>query len=356
MNPRLSCCIPVVYRAPVNGSGRPVRRSRSARRHPRRHRRARASPCRRTTDAGSRRASSTSASAASTAPTSPLYTHELAEDGSDWGIRGLGLLRRDAAHGRRAGAAGPPVHPVERGAGEPPARGSSAASSTTGTGRDGPVDAAELARRSRRGDRVADDHRGRLRRWRRQRAASDADTFDVLAARASSDGANGRQRRSRSSAATTCPATATRHGGPRSPPRPAPERRARGLDRAALRVPELDGRPHHPGHHRRRSRVARSTRIGVDDRWPVVAEPFRQWVIEDEFADGRPRWEDVGVLFTDRRPRLGAVQAAHAQRGPLVHGLPVRAGRRHLRRRGDGAPRRAAVPPPTCSTTRRSRR
>ena len=32
----------------------------------------------------------------------------------------------------------------------------------------------------------------------------------------------------------------------------------------------------------------------------MVAEPFRQWVIEDEFANGRPRWEDVGVLFTDR--------------------------------------------------------
>jgi mannitol 2-dehydrogenase len=40
--------------------------------------------------------------------------------------------------------------------------------------------------------------------------------------------------------------------------------------------------------------------VGVDDRWPVVAEPFRQWVMEDEFAAGRPRWEDLGVLATDR--------------------------------------------------------
>jgi mannitol 2-dehydrogenase len=39
---------------------------------------------------------------------------------------------------------------------------------------------------------------------------------------------------------------------------------------------------------------------GVDDRWPVVAEPFRQWVLEDEFAAGRPPWEDVGAVFTDR--------------------------------------------------------
>jgi mannitol 2-dehydrogenase len=39
--------------------------------------------------------------------------------------------------------------------------------------------------------------------------------------------------------------------------------------------------------------------IGIDDGWPVVAEPFRQWVVEDHFAEGRPRFEDVGVLFTD---------------------------------------------------------
>jgi mannitol 2-dehydrogenase len=40
--------------------------------------------------------------------------------------------------------------------------------------------------------------------------------------------------------------------------------------------------------------------VGVEDAWPVVCEPFRQWVIEDQFASARPRWEDVGVLFTDR--------------------------------------------------------
>ncbi len=39
---------------------------------------------------------------------------------------------------------------------------------------------------------------------------------------------------------------------------------------------------------------------GVDDRWPVVAEPFRQWVVEDAFAAGRPSWEDAGVLISDR--------------------------------------------------------
>ena len=39
---------------------------------------------------------------------------------------------------------------------------------------------------------------------------------------------------------------------------------------------------------------------GIIDGWPVVAEPFRQWVIEDTFVAGRPRWDDVGALFTDR--------------------------------------------------------
>jgi mannitol 2-dehydrogenase len=41
------------------------------------------------------------------------------------------------------------------------------------------------------------------------------------------------------------------------------------------------------------------TTHGVDDGWPVVAEPFRQWVIEDRFAAGRPPLEDVGVLLTE---------------------------------------------------------
>jgi mannitol 2-dehydrogenase len=38
--------------------------------------------------------------------------------------------------------------------------------------------------------------------------------------------------------------------------------------------------------------------FGIIDRWPVVAEPFRQWVVEDHFMAGRPSWEDAGVLFS----------------------------------------------------------
>lgn len=39
-------------------------------------------------------------------------------------------------------------------------------------------------------------------------------------------------------------------------------------------------------------------RHGVDDAWPVVCEPFLQWVVEDDFVAGRPAWEKVGVQFT----------------------------------------------------------
>jgi mannitol 2-dehydrogenase len=42
-----------------------------------------------------------------------------------------------------------------------------------------------------------------------------------------------------------------------------------------------------------------ATRLGVADRWPVVCEPFTQWVLEDRFACGRPPLEDAGVQLVD---------------------------------------------------------
>ncbi|NAZ87747.1 mannitol dehydrogenase family protein [Kineococcus sp. T90] len=38
-------------------------------------------------------------------------------------------------------------------------------------------------------------------------------------------------------------------------------------------------------------------RYGLGDRWPVVTEPFSQWVVEDSFCAGRPPLEQVGVQF-----------------------------------------------------------
>jgi mannitol 2-dehydrogenase len=38
-----------------------------------------------------------------------------------------------------------------------------------------------------------------------------------------------------------------------------------------------------------------SSRFGINDRWPVVCEPFTQWVLEDSFSTARPPLEEAGV-------------------------------------------------------------
>jgi mannitol 2-dehydrogenase len=40
-------------------------------------------------------------------------------------------------------------------------------------------------------------------------------------------------------------------------------------------------------------------RFGVEDRWPVVCEPYAQWVLEDAFSAGRPPYERAGVQVVD---------------------------------------------------------
>lgn len=57
-------------------------------------------------------------------------------------------------------------------------------------------------------------------------------------------------------------------------------------------------------------------RFGVDDRWPVVCEPFTQWVLEDSFSLGRPAYEDAGVqVVEDVEPyelmKLRLLNASH---------------------------------------------
>lgn len=47
------------------------------------------------------------------------------------------------------------------------------------------------------------------------------------------------------------------------------------------------------------NRTMVANELGIDDQWPVMTEPFRQWVLEDHFAAGRPAWEMCGVQFTD---------------------------------------------------------
>lgn len=42
-----------------------------------------------------------------------------------------------------------------------------------------------------------------------------------------------------------------------------------------------------------------TARYGVADDWPVFAETFTQWVIENDFVAGRPAWEEVGAQFVE---------------------------------------------------------
>jgi mannitol 2-dehydrogenase len=63
-------------------------------------------------------------------------------------------------------------------------------------------------------------------------------------------------------------------------------------------------------------RAELSRRFGIDDRWPVLCEPFTQWVLEDDFGDGRPPLEDVGVqIVPDVAPyelmKLRLLNASH---------------------------------------------
>jgi len=39
--------------------------------------------------------------------------------------------------------------------------------------------------------------------------------------------------------------------------------------------------------------------IGIEDPCGIICEPFRQWVIEDNFVAGRPKWNLVGVEFVE---------------------------------------------------------
>jgi mannitol 2-dehydrogenase len=57
-------------------------------------------------------------------------------------------------------------------------------------------------------------------------------------------------------------------------------------------------------------------RFGIQDEWPVVCEPFTQWVLDDAFTAGRPPYERAGVqLVADVEPyelmKLRLLNAGH---------------------------------------------
>jgi mannitol 2-dehydrogenase len=41
-------------------------------------------------------------------------------------------------------------------------------------------------------------------------------------------------------------------------------------------------------------------RFGIEDLWPVVCEPYTQWVLQDAFTAGRPPYERVGVQVVEQ--------------------------------------------------------
>ena len=64
-------------------------------------------------------------------------------------------------------------------------------------------------------------------------------------------------------------------------------------------------------------RAAVAQALGMTDAWPVQAEPFLEWVVEDHFAAGRPDWAAGGARFAaEAAPfetlKLRMVNGAHS--------------------------------------------
>ena len=223
-----------------------------------------------------------------------VYAHELATAGGDWGIAGLGLLPQDAEM-RNALHRQDHLYPlIEKGGGEPSAEviGSIVAFVHGPPGQDAAV-----------ADLVAAPTTAILsltvtEAGYAEPAAGERTTFDRLADALA-------VRRDHASGPLTilsCDNLPGNGDAARAATLAAAERSGGGL--------EAWVREHCSFPNSMVDRITPVTadadrawlrdRVGVSDRWPVVAEPFRQWVVEDEFAAGRPPFEDAGALFTDR--------------------------------------------------------
>jgi mannitol 2-dehydrogenase len=217
-----------------------------------------------------------------------LYTDELATTGGDWGIRGIGLLAGD---GRMAEALAAQDHLytlVERGNGAPTARVVGSIVDYRWEPDDADAAAEVLADATVAIVSLTVTEAG---------YATGSTTFDVIA--------SGLERRRRRG----CPPL-TILSCDNLPGNGDAARRAT-LAAASTAAPGLEAwtEQHCTFPNSMVDRITPTTSaadrawlhdaLGIDDRWPVVAEPFRQWVIEDTFAAGRPAWEDAGVQFTD---------------------------------------------------------
>jgi fructuronate reductase len=64
-------------------------------------------------------------------------------------------------------------------------------------------------------------------------------------------------------------------------------------------------------------KAAISASLGMEDAWPVVTEPFTQWVVEDHFPAGRPDLAAVGMQMADdvtpfEHMKLRLLNASHS--------------------------------------------
>jgi mannitol 2-dehydrogenase len=228
-----------------------------------------------------------------------VYTHELATAGGDWGIVGLGLLAKDAEMAAALGAQDCLYTLIEKGNGAPRAAviGSIVGYVHAPDGHDAAV--AELVASPTTSIlSMTVTEAGYGEPSPEQRASGAGATFDRLAAALE-------LRRERGAGPLTILSCDNLRGNGDAARRATLAAAARTGGELAAWVEENCTFPN--------SMVDRITPVtadadrawlrdatGIDDRWPVVAEPFRQWVLEDDFAGGRPPWEEVGALFTDR--------------------------------------------------------
>jgi mannitol 2-dehydrogenase len=245
-----------------------------------------------------------------------LYTHELAAAGSRWGIVGLGLLPHDALMADALGAQGCLYTLIEKGNGEPSVGviGSIIGFVHAPGGGDGAV-ARLIAAPATAILSLTVTESGYAEPSAEQLAADVPPTFDRVAAALDA-------RRLDSGAPLTILSFDNMPGNGNAARDATLAAAARRDPRLAAWVEESCTFPN--------SMVDRITPVtadsdrdwlrdsrGIEDLWPVVAEPFRQWVVEDKFAAGRPPWETVGALVTDRVHdwelyKLRLLNAAHS--------------------------------------------
>jgi len=59
---------------------------------------------------------------------------------------------------------------------------------------------------------------------------------------------------------------------------------------------------------------------GIEDNWPVICEPYIQWISEDKYSNGRPEWESAGVQFVQdvapyEKMKIRLLNAGHSLLG-----------------------------------------